>query len=169
MTRLVTGSTQCQPVRRIIIPAMTTPAETAASDAMCRNAPLILRSVFCPRTKSNAVTPLITIPNAATKFAGSGGPSECECSVDGIARKIPRFAQRQQESRTPRLTFANTRPDHSVTRNHDQQDAEGADNRCSRRQISPKGEKQTGDSANQRDDPADQQPVADPLSEINSA
>jgi len=54
------------PVRKIIMPAMTTPAETAASAAMCKNAPLMFKSFFRPVKNNVAVTPFNTMPTAAT-------------------------------------------------------------------------------------------------------
>src|SRR6516225_9600299 len=44
----------------------TTPAETAASAIMCRNAPRMLRSPLRPEANRAAVTPLTTMPTAAT-------------------------------------------------------------------------------------------------------
>src|SRR5205814_8421213 len=66
IARLTMGSSHNQPVNRMAAPAATTPADTAVSAAMCRNAPLILMSPLRPEAKSQAVTPLITIPTAAT-------------------------------------------------------------------------------------------------------
>jgi hypothetical protein len=65
-TRLVSGSSQSQPVSRMTAAATTTPADTAASATMCRKAPRILRSPFRPEANSQAVAPLMTMPMAAT-------------------------------------------------------------------------------------------------------
>ena len=68
MTRLLIGSSNDQPVRRMTKPATTTPAETAASAAMWRKAPRILRSRFRPPANIQAVTPLTMTPAAATQI-----------------------------------------------------------------------------------------------------
>ena len=68
MSRLTIGSSHVQPVCRITKPATTTPAETTASLSMCAKAARTLRSppAVEPRANSHAVTPLTTIPAAAT-------------------------------------------------------------------------------------------------------
>ena len=66
MTRLVTGSIQVRPVFTMMKPAATTPADTPASAAMWRNAPLILRSPLRPDMNRSAVAVLTTMPIAAT-------------------------------------------------------------------------------------------------------
>jgi hypothetical protein len=68
---LTTGSSHCQPVARIVRPAMTTPSEIAASPAMCRKAPRMLRSPLRPDMKRSAVTALIAMPAAATQITVS--------------------------------------------------------------------------------------------------
>ena len=68
MTRLVTGSSHTAPVSRIATPAITTPTDTSASAAMCRNAPRMLRSSLRRRTNSSAVTVLMTMPTPATQI-----------------------------------------------------------------------------------------------------
>jgi hypothetical protein len=60
------GSSQSQPVALIPMPISTTPTETAASAAMCKNAPLILISRLRTAMNSNAETVLMTTPAAAT-------------------------------------------------------------------------------------------------------
>ena len=52
MTRLVTGSSQSQPVQMISAADTTTPSETAASAAMCRKAPSMLMSSLRPLANS---------------------------------------------------------------------------------------------------------------------
>ena len=85
MTRLTAGSSHSQPVARTAKATTTTPAETSASAAMCRKAPLILRSDLRPDMKSSAVAPLIAMPTSATQMTvisatGSGLPSRCTAS-----------------------------------------------------------------------------------------
>ncbi len=83
MTRLVAGSSQVQPVARMTSPATTTPADTTASDSMWAKAARTLRSP--PRANSQAVTPLTTMPAAATAMTvspatGCGSASRCTAS-----------------------------------------------------------------------------------------
>src|SRR5581483_3225329 len=66
------------------------------------------------------------------------------------------------EQFTPTFPQANAR-------NHDQKCAERANNRGPRGQVPPVGEKESGDSPNQCNDPANQQTIAELLREINSA
>jgi len=66
--RLINGSIICIPVMEINMPATTTPAEMAASAAMCRYAPRMFRSDFRPDMNMNAVNALITTPTAATRM-----------------------------------------------------------------------------------------------------
>src|SRR5947207_397908 len=56
----------------------------------------------------------------------------------------------------------------SNKRNDNQKHAEGADDRRARRQVPVERQKQTGDAADERDDPADEQPVANAPREIDS-
>ena len=80
-TRLIAGSTHCWPVHRITSPAKTTATETAASDAICRNAPRILMSCW-PRTNIIALIPFTMIPSAATAMI------VCPCAAEGwISRR----------------------------------------------------------------------------------
>ena len=72
IARLVTGSTHSQPCQSTSAPAITTPAETTASDAMCRKAPRMLMSSWRPRMKSSAVPRLTTMPIAATTITVIG-------------------------------------------------------------------------------------------------
>ena len=58
----------------------TTPSDTAASAAMCRNAPRMLMSLWRPDMNINAVAPLMTMPITATTITvisatGSGSPN----------------------------------------------------------------------------------------------
>ncbi len=64
--RLTAGSSHAHPVSRMTSPATTTPAETSASDAWCRKAPRRFMSLPRPEANSAAVTPLTTMPAAAT-------------------------------------------------------------------------------------------------------
>ena len=64
--KLRTGSRINQLVCIITTPAITTPKETAASAVMCKKAPFILRSCFCPEINNRAVKVFITTPIAAT-------------------------------------------------------------------------------------------------------
>ncbi len=77
ISRLATGSIQAWPVSRIRPPATATPAEIAASAAMCRKADRTLRSCSRPRMNSTAVRPLTRMPAMATPIispeAGSVG------------------------------------------------------------------------------------------------
>src|SRR5437588_7099466 len=57
----------------------------------------------------------------------------------------------------------------SVDRNDDQYRTESADDRCARRQVPPEGEKQTSDSADECNDPPDEQAVTDSRRQIDSA
>jgi len=66
ITMLTTGSIQARPVIMMAPPATTTPTDTAASAAMCRNAPRMLASLWLPRMNRRAVAVLITTPMAAT-------------------------------------------------------------------------------------------------------
>ena len=66
--RLTTGSIQRRPVNRMASPAPTTPAEIAASAAMCRKAPRMLRSPLRPDMNVSAVTVLIAIPSRETQI-----------------------------------------------------------------------------------------------------
>jgi hypothetical protein len=52
----------------------TTPRATTALDAMCRKAPLMLRSALRPDMNSSAVLPLMSTPIAATMMIGEPGP-----------------------------------------------------------------------------------------------
>ncbi len=64
--RLTAGSIQARPVAQMTRPATTTPADTAASAAMCRKAPRMLMSSLEPLTNSHAVSPFTRMPMAAT-------------------------------------------------------------------------------------------------------
>ena len=54
------------------MPAITTPSDTAASAAMCKNAPRTFRSSWRPRRNSSAVSVFTATPTAATTITGSG-------------------------------------------------------------------------------------------------
>jgi hypothetical protein len=111
IARLTTGSTQSQPVSRITSPASTTPADTSASDAMCRKAPRRLMSLLLPAANSQAVSPLIAMPMAATIITvrlatGSGEPSRSTASQEIAPTVISRntalnSAARIDEPRRP--------------------------------------------------------------------
>ena len=85
ITRLITGSSQFQPRHSARPPATSTPADTAASAAMCRNAPRMLRSSRPPRRNSSAVAVLMTMPTPATAMmvtpcTGCGEARRCAAS-----------------------------------------------------------------------------------------
>ena len=63
---LTIGSIHPIPVAMMATPASTTPTDTAASAAMCKNAPRTLASSLLPRIKRIAVTVFMTTPIAAT-------------------------------------------------------------------------------------------------------
>ena len=52
--------------KTMAMPASTTPSETPASAAMCRNAPRMFKSCLRPERNIKAVIVLIRIPTAAT-------------------------------------------------------------------------------------------------------
>jgi hypothetical protein len=89
MTRLTNGSSHKAPVTRMTRPAMTTPADTAASAAMWRKAPRMLRSPSRPEAKSQAVKPLTAMPIAATAItvppATGAGSSRRKIASQAIA------------------------------------------------------------------------------------
>ena len=70
MPRLTTGSSHSQPVIAMASAAITTPAETPASAAMCRKAPRMFRSSLLPFMNIRAVAVLMTMPMAATIITG---------------------------------------------------------------------------------------------------
>ena len=82
---LTSGSIHVRPVSMMAMPASTTPADTAASAAICRNAPRRFASLSRPRMKSNAVSVLTATPTAATAIitgpaTGSGDCNRCHAS-----------------------------------------------------------------------------------------
>ena len=98
ITKLTAGSIHRNPVTRIAQPASTTPSETAASAAICMNAPRMFRSRFRPEKNMSAVTVLMTMPIAATQTivfpATSGGLCKRRTASQAIAptetrRRIP--------------------------------------------------------------------------------
>ncbi len=70
MPRLTTGSSHSQPVHHMAAAATTTPAEMAASAAMCRKAPRMFRSSLEPFMNIRAVAVLMTMPMPATIITG---------------------------------------------------------------------------------------------------
>ena len=68
IARLTTGSSQSQPCHSVKAPAITTPADTSASAAMCKKAPRMLRSCSPPRINNKAVAVLMTMPTPATSI-----------------------------------------------------------------------------------------------------
>ena len=86
ITRLTRGSMKVQPVSQMTPPATTTPAETTASDSMCRKAPRMLMSPLRPEANRAAVAPLMAMPMAATTITvgpatGPGTTRRCRASV----------------------------------------------------------------------------------------
>ena len=65
-SKLASGSIQVQPVKSSTAPAITTPAETAASAAKCVKALRMFRSYCRPAISSQADKPLITMATPAT-------------------------------------------------------------------------------------------------------
>src|SRR5207244_10665716 len=57
----------------------------------------------------------------------------------------------------------------TVDRNDDQYRTESADDRCARRQVPPERQKQTSDSADECNDPTDEQTITNTVGEIDSA
>src|SRR5215471_16711966 len=66
--KLTIGSIQGSPVITIAIPAITTPAETAASAVMCTNALRMLRSPLRPDRNISAVAVLMAMPTSETQI-----------------------------------------------------------------------------------------------------
>src|SRR6266478_1584603 len=64
------------------------------------------------------------------------------------------------------LGAATPQPD---DRNDDQYRTKRADDRRARRQVPPKGEKQTGNSADECNDPTDKKAISDSIGQIDSA
>ena len=67
IARLTNGSIHSRPVSTMATAASTTPAEMAASPAMCTKVARMFRSSW-PRTNSAAVSPLTTMPAPATQM-----------------------------------------------------------------------------------------------------
>jgi len=101
---LTRGSTHVQPVRKMMSPESTTPAETTASPTMCKNALRMLRSCACEAApRSHALPPLMSMPKPATIITvspptGCGSRSRCTASqamaplVNSSSTALPKAA-----------------------------------------------------------------------------
>ena len=101
ISTLTAGSTRFQPVSPITMPATTTPADTAASAAMCRNAPRMLASLLRPAASQTAVIVLIATPIAATTIMVT------PCTGGGSTSRWAASQRITPQATSSRAAFAN--------------------------------------------------------------